>query len=77
MGQDVNKKTGSTNIHTDSDILKQLDTYAEENDFPMPDNTYFYNTDMRLKAFRSPTEWLIVFEEIALLNQYMLVNTVN
>lgn len=60
------------------DILQQLDSYAEEYDFPMLNNVYFYNADIRLTAFRNSSEWLIVFEEIAVSEkQYAFVNSVS
>jgi hypothetical protein len=62
--------------HWEAEILEQLDEYAAAYDFPMPDNAYFYNADLRLKVFRSAQEWLIIFEEIALSNQRSFVNSV-
>lgn len=44
------------------DMIRQMDEYAKEYLFPMPDNAAQYNAGMRLSAFRSEEEWLIVFE---------------
>ena len=44
------------------DIIAQMDECAKNYQFPMPDNASLYNAGMRLSAFRSQQEWLIVFE---------------
>jgi hypothetical protein len=62
---------------TASQILRQLDRSAREFEFPMLDNAYVRLADVRLTAFRSPTEWLIVFEEIALFQERTFANTVS
>lgn len=66
-------------IHNDweSDILEQFDSYAREYDFPMLNNVYFYNADARLTAFRSSSEWLIVFQEIALSQKHGFINSIS
>jgi len=43
-------------------IIAQMDQYAKDYLFPMPDNASQYNAGMRLSAFRGGDEWLIVFE---------------
>jgi hypothetical protein len=62
---------------TASQILRQLDRSARAFEFPVLDNAEFRLADVRLTAFRSPSEWLIVFEEIALLVEQTFVNTVS
>lgn len=44
------------------DIIAQMDQYAKDYLFPMPDNASQYNAGMRLSAFHDKDEWLIVFE---------------
>ncbi len=61
----------------ESDILEQLDNYAKEYDFPMLNNAYFLNADVRLTAFRGSSEWLLVFQEILLSEQHGFVNSVS
>lgn len=48
-----------------SDVIEQLDEEAKSYDFPMLNNLYFANADIRLKVFRSPSEWLLIFEELS------------
>lgn len=45
-----------------SEILEMLDQAAAEYQFPSPGNTNFYFGAMRLTAFHSDSEWLIVFD---------------
>jgi hypothetical protein len=67
-----------SNSNWENDILEQMDSYAKEYDFPMLNNIYFHNADVRLTAFRDSSEWLIVFEEIALSKkQYSFINSVS
>jgi uncharacterized protein DUF7003 len=49
----------------ESEILKQLDKYYEDLEFPLPRNANYPMADVRLTAFRNQSEWLIVFEVIA------------
>lgn len=59
----------------EKDILEQLDYYAGKYDFPAFDNSNYPATAMRLTAFRSSSEWLIVFEDIACdINQGLFVH---
>jgi len=61
-----------------AEILEQLDTYAKDYDFPMLNNIYFHNADVRLTAFRNSSEWLIVFEEICVSKkQCSFINSVS
>ena len=67
-----------SNTSWESEILDQLDRHAEEYDFPMLNNVYFGNADVRLTAFRSSSEWLILFQEIAVsYKQTSFVNAVS
>lgn len=69
--------SGSNREIRASQILRQLDRYAEEFDFPMLDNVYVQLADVRLTAFRSPSEWLIVFEEVCLFQSHTFMNAVS
>ena len=60
-----------------SEILDQLDTSAEEFRFPILNNINSHLADIRLASFRSPQEWLIVFEEVALFEEYLFMNTIS
>ena len=62
---------------TASQILRQLDRSARAFEFPMLDNAYVRLADVRLTAFRSPSEWLIAFEDIALFQERTFANTVS
>jgi hypothetical protein len=46
----------------EKEILEKLDEAAEQFMFPGPPNEYYPHADLRLTAFRSPSEWLLVFE---------------
>src|SRR5262249_19790897 len=48
-------------------ILRQLDRCAEELDFPMLDNGYFYPGDVRLSAYRDERRWALVIEVLGFL----------
>jgi hypothetical protein len=62
----------------ESDILQQLDDYATEYDFPMLNNIYFLNADIRLTVFKNDSEWLMIFEEIAFdIKQKSFINSVS
>lgn len=63
--------------HWESEILDQLDNYAREYNFPILNNVSFHNADVRLKVFRSSSEWLIIFEEIALFQEYTFIDSVS
>lgn len=67
----------SNNNEWKTQILQQLDYFAQEYDFPMLDNIYNENADIRLTTFRSSTEWLLVFEEIALYKEHLFVNSLS
>jgi hypothetical protein len=46
------------------EVLEKLDAAAELNMFPGQPNEYFALADMRMTAFRSDEEWLLVFEVV-------------
>ena len=47
------------------DILAVLDQCAAGYDFPILNNVYFFYAAIRMTVFRTPREWLMVFEEIS------------
>jgi len=59
------------------EILPQLDRHAETYDFPMLNNVDFKLAAVRLVAFRSPSEWLLVFQEIAVFRLQRFVNAIS
>jgi hypothetical protein len=65
------------NINWSTTILDQLDVYAKEYNFPMLDNAYLNHADVRLTAFRSSSEWAILFEEIAFSEWHGFINDVS
>jgi hypothetical protein len=71
----------NTNDHQTSDweheILHQLDEYAGKYNFPMLDNLYIHNADIRLTVFRSNLEWLMIFQEIAYSERHGFVNDIS
>lgn len=58
-------------------ILDVLDAHARAFDFPMPDNAYVEEADMRLTAFRGEEEWLIAFQEVCVFQQRKTMNVVS
>lgn len=62
---------------TKEEILKQLDDCAREYRFPMLNNIYSPNADIRLTSFHSPSEWLIVFEEITVYKKMSFSNIIS
>lgn len=58
------------------DILSILDKEALEYNFPMPDNLCNYNAGMRLTAFRSMQEWLIIFEMLNYTQNHEFLNEI-
>jgi hypothetical protein len=69
--------TGTDDKIQAAQILRQLDRYASEFDFPMLDNAYVELADMRLTAFRNASEWLIVFEDVGVFQEHTFMNTVS
>jgi hypothetical protein len=69
----------SSSEHPEWEIecLKQLDRHAKAYDFPVLNNVYFHNADVRLNVFRNDSEWLIVFQEIALSQKHGFVDSVS
>lgn len=63
--------------YTESEILDQMDKCAEEFNFPILNNINSHLVDIKLTSFRSFEEWLIVFEEVALFQETMFMNTVS
>ena len=63
--------------YTESDILDPMDKCAEEFNFPILNNINSHLADIKLTSFRSSEEWLIVFEEVALFEETMFMNTVS
>jgi hypothetical protein len=61
----------------EDEILDQLDAAAAEYNFPMLDNAYLRNAGIRLTVFRSPQEWLLVFEELAVSQPHGFVDVVS
>lgn len=61
----------------EAEILEQLDRCAKTYDFPMLNNAYLCNADIRLTAFLSSAEWLIVFEEVAYSTKHLFINSVS
>lgn len=59
------------------EILQQLDRYAETYDFPMLNNVDFKLAAINLAAFRGPSEWLLVFQEIAVFRLQRFVNAIS
>lgn len=59
------------------DILRQMDEEAEAYGFVMLNNAYLRGADVRLNAFRGPSEWLIVFQQIAVMEKRDFVNAVS
>jgi hypothetical protein len=58
------------------EILSQLDQHASSYDFPVLDNIYYQHAVIRLSAFRSPEEWLVTFQWIAVFQERSLMDTV-
>lgn len=58
------RRRGFTRLveHTSEDVLSILDDAARAFVFPMLDNGYVYPAASRLKLYRSPSRWGIVFE---------------
>ena len=50
--------------YTAEEILKQLDTCAEEFTFPMLDNGYIYPVHSKLSAYRDEERWALIIEVI-------------
>ena len=63
--------------YDEKEILDQLDQCAEEFRFPILNNIHSHLAEIRLTSFRSSEEWLIVFEEVALFQEYVFMNTVS
>jgi hypothetical protein len=55
-------------------VLKQFDTAASAYLFPMPSNFSLYYADMRLTAFHSTDEWLVIFEMIQYARSHLFIN---
>jgi hypothetical protein len=51
-------------MFTEGDILTQLDERASNFRFPVLDNGYCYPVDVRLRAFRDATRWIILIEDV-------------
>ena len=62
---------------TTSEILEELDAHARTFAFPMPDNIYVEEADMRLTAFRGADEWLIVFQEVCVFQEERLLDMIS
>lgn len=58
------------------DILELLDKEALNYNFPMPNNYNAYNAAMKLNAFRSSEEWLIVLQMINFTNGNEFLNEI-
>ncbi|OUL61933.1 hypothetical protein [Flavobacterium sp. AJR] len=50
---------------TKEEILRQLDSEAENYVFPMLDNGYYYHGDQKLTIFRDDKRWAILLEVLA------------
>jgi hypothetical protein len=61
------------------EILQALSEAAKKSDFPALNNLYFYLAGVRMAVFRSPSEWLITFQESAVSVKHDMecVNTVS
>jgi hypothetical protein len=56
----------SPSVEWKDEILARLDEKAKEYDFPILNNAYFTYLAIDLRAYRSDTEWLILFQLVAL-----------
>jgi hypothetical protein len=56
------------------EILHKLDESAKNYNFPMLNNAYLYYARIRLSAYRSNSEWLIIFQELAFSEMHGLIN---
>lgn len=59
------------------EILHQLDLCAQDYNFPVLNNIYIQNADIRLTVFRNSQEWLIVFEEIGYSQKHSFINDIS
>ena len=48
----------------EANILKILDDAAKAYQFPILNSEYLISAGIQLKAFTSPEEWLIVFDQV-------------
>lgn len=61
----------------DKEILSQMDREAADYKFPMLNNAYLRGADIRLIAFSSTFEWLIIFQQIGVMEECDFVNVVS
>ena len=61
----------------EEEILSQMDAGAAGYNFPMLNNAYLRGAGIRLDAFSNPSEWLVVFQELAVSEKHGLVNAVS
>ena len=61
----------------EEEILSQMDREAAEYHFPMLDNAYLCSAGIRLTAFSSASEWLIVFQQIGVMEDRDFANVVS
>ena len=60
----------------EEEILGQMDREAAEYRFPMLNNAYLRGADIRLTAFSGASEWLIVFQQIGVMEERDFENVV-
>lgn len=58
-------------------ILEQMDREAAEYHFPMLNNVYLRGADVRLTVYANVSEWLVVFQQIAVMEERDFVNVVS